>query len=145
MIRKLALELTQAAWANLQDPAMNSRGDEIPWCKLAVASLRFAYGIMAYEQHMAGSEFYTVAGNTFRELRAQAYHDNGTPVTTQNGGHSKAITIPVFPLKGHATKRFPSGFEGDHTVILLQTEKLPEAIKGIKLALVGPGSYSEQL
>lgn len=98
IIRKLALELAQAAKKNTMGDhtQRNSRGEPLPWCELAVASLRFATDIFEYEQD-AGlwSQDPTYRSN-FAELRAPAMLPNGKPSLRRDGN---PVTIPVFPVR----------------------------------------------
>lgn len=93
IIRMLALVLTQASYANYQDPQCNSSGTPLPYCKLAIAALRFACDIFVYEDgYWPDGSLYR---SDFAEFRGPAHLDNGDPCIDRDGN---PVTIPVFPI-----------------------------------------------
>ena len=112
IIRKLALELAHAAFKNTQaeHTQRNSRGEPLPWCKLAVASFLFARDIFEYEQNAGLWSQDQTYRSDFTELRAPAMHANGRPSLRRDGS---AVTIPVFPVrnlgKGHGLRYGKTG------------------------------------
>ena len=94
IIRKLALEITKAAWDHYQKPKRDRRGAPRPYGKLAVAAFRFANDIHAYESHQWEEK--DPIKTDFGELRPPTYLPNGKPNMNSKG---EPITIPVFPVK----------------------------------------------
>ncbi|KAK4041101.1 hypothetical protein C8A01DRAFT_15115 [Parachaetomium inaequale] len=96
ILRTLALGLTQGAWAHVKNPKRNRNGVSQPYCKLAIAALRFAHDIEVYESHLKQPE--TVSEMDFSEWRGPVYLDNGKRLI---GPNRKPVTQPVFPIFRH--------------------------------------------
>ncbi|KAK4243139.1 hypothetical protein C7999DRAFT_18470 [Corynascus novoguineensis] len=96
ILRRLALELAQAAWKNVQNPLRNSNGEELPYCRLAIASVRFSRDIYMYEADSGLWCNDPECRLNFCELRAPAMQADGKPNMDSNG---MPVTIPVFPVR----------------------------------------------
>jgi hypothetical protein len=120
ILRTFILHVVQAAWAHVQDPKLNSKEEPRPYCKLAIAALRFARDIFKYEEYMWDQH------GEFAAFRGPTHFGNGKPVVNPNGD---PVTQPIFPISSLVGGKTPRPF--GHSHIYEATKEDPERINNL--------------
>lgn len=97
--------MVQAAGAHVQDPKLDSKDEPRPYCKLAIAALRFARDIFKYEEYMREQS------DGFGPFCGPTYFGNGKPVAGPDGN---AVTQPIFPVASLAGAKKPRPLGHSH-------------------------------